>query len=191
MDKNVLALMRQRAKEYNLLLIKKPRHDKFMLFNYRNGTLRDGEGFSLNEDDVKNILRYYTLKFRNPNYIKVGNGCRKLNRDEEIKYLDLICNRLNQNECIRGHYSREENDSPFETKSHKNTADIKLRKRARACNLLLIRYPYQPIMDPEIDNRYTLINLKKGKSYIKKGYKIPKEVIEAILEKVEKGILFV
>ena len=45
------------------MLIKKPRVDKFALFSVYKETVQEGAGFTLNVEDVEDLLNYYYLKY--------------------------------------------------------------------------------------------------------------------------------
>lgn len=89
MDKNLLKKLEEKAKGFDLKVIKKPREDKFALIDVRRLVLRDGEGFSLTVKDVCQILKYFRLKIWDNCYIRIGKRRRLLTGKQGDKKEDI------------------------------------------------------------------------------------------------------
>jgi len=186
MDKDRLDFLKDAAKMYGFLLIKQPRVDRFALFSYRDGLLQEGEGFSLEESDVVDLLRYYDYKYPQ---IVPGKlfGPRPVRRTqaEKVARLEKAIEKLNSNVKIKGSYSKKiGNREPdgWYPERRKNKDNKYLKKRARLFKLLIIRNPY-----PTEIERYVVFDLSTGKIFNSEHYSCTIDDLKVLLDDIENG----
>lgn len=168
MNTDVMKAINKFAKSLWFRIIKKPRQNQFMIIRLLDGTIQEGNGFSLDEKDIIAWYYYNLAKYQPYSIFKLGTS-----DDEKKRRLSPYVSRLNNNPCIHGTYTIEEclKEHPFfSARPEIYKADKNLQKRARAYKLLLIRYPYQIIMNESLLNSYIILDQQTGKLLGKEGW---------------------
>ena len=180
MDRKLLALLTSKATSYGFVLIKKPRVDKFALFSIYKGVMQEGAGFTLNVEDVEDLLNYYYLKYLYSSSVNHGLLRSRYTQPTKpqktrIELLIPAIQKLIQNPLITGTYGVKKTPvgkmsssyceaygDGYCSKKPINKVLKGLAKTARAANLLLNRYPYPYLFDKDLIDRYVIVNLLTG-----------------------------
>ncbi len=166
-------------KGYGFRVIKKPRYNNFALIDLKVGKVREGRGYSLELNDLIDLMLYYNLKYR---------GWRKKEQ------LQFHIKKLNNNPRLHGEYAEgscDDGDSSGYIAVQKGEVyktDKRLLQRAKAFKLSIIRYPYHIIWHDNLYDSYIIFNKKTGTLIGKEGWTTWNRVsVEDYLDKLERG----
>lgn len=158
-------------------VIKKPRHNQFVLLDLKCGKIYEGRGYTLELNDLIDLKLYYGYKYR-------------FFRKERVQ---IIAKKLQNNPRLCGEYSEltcaDSNSEGYSVwQGEIRKPDKRLEKRAKTFNLLVFCYPYRIFLANSLYNAYIIFDRKTGELLGKEGWHTwTKEDVEQYLDKLESG----